>query len=33
VARVVERRVVLDPRTVAPAEDPDLLRAVRAALG
>ena len=33
VARLVEGRVVLDPRTVVPAEDPDLLLAVRAALG
>jgi L-seryl-tRNA(Ser) seleniumtransferase len=33
VARVVGGRVVLDPRTVAAREDPDLMRAVRAALG
>ena len=33
VARIHEDRVLLDPRTVAPEEEPRLLDAVRAALG
>jgi L-seryl-tRNA(Ser) seleniumtransferase len=33
VARILDGRVLFDPRTVAPAEDTELLRAVRAALG
>ena len=33
VARVADERVLLDPRTVLPEEEPDLLRAVRAAHG